>query len=224
MSFDVAQVIDDVKSQLTTAEADNSKKINTALGLCLEDLTTRMQSDGMLVSDTDSVTAGTRSHTVTGEKKDVRYIYVLKWGTGDDQKVLYYKPPKYFLEKYDNPSQSTGIPTYYTVLLNDIGNPIIKFDCPTSATDTLTVYYFKNATPQTIGRFRSEIVLVMGTLAYFYGRTTEKGKVLYEDYKEAVKLAREADPFLAQIDAKFQMCKYDREVRDIIWALRDRRY
>ena len=224
MPYDLSEVVDDVKSQLDSNDAKKSSKIYSSIGLCLSDLADRLKSVAMVEDYTVSVAASSREVTLTGDSFDLESVYYLKWSTGDDQKPLYYRPPEYFLEEYDNPSEAADGPTYYTIILNDAGMPIIKFDCPTSKTDTLTVYYFKEALPENMARFRSKIAVIKGALAYFYGLDTEKGAIWYAAFKEAAMMARSSDSFVADEQPKMILSKVHRDIRDIVWSERDKRY
>ena len=224
MPFDLSEVREDIRSQLSGAEKRAVKQIDIALGLCLDDLAMRMQGKATITNYTVSVAKSTRTVTLSGNNDDLQYLWILKWSTGDNQKVLNYVAPKRFMEDgYDNPGASANIPSYYTIMDSDDGMPTIKFNCPTSAADTLTVYYHRELTPQGIARLRHKTPIVLGTLAYFHGKGTEGGEALYAQYREAVKLARESDPFLDKGPRMFQRKEFDREAADLVAAQRHRR-
>lgn len=224
MPFSFVSVVEDVKRQLPPDDARQINRIESAVNLALYDMAARMKSINQVRNYDISVAASTRTVTVEGEYADIRYIWFVKYGTGSEQKPLEYVAPEFFVEKYDDPSVAVGTPTYYSILTNDYGKPVVKFDVPTEQADTLTVYYFCEPTQQNISRFRSPTAIITGALAYFYGKATEIGTKLYQDFKEMVALERESDPHMADPDRRFKMNKFDREVRDITLSLRDRRY
>ena len=223
MPYDLSEVIDDIKSQVSDVDRKKTAKIHVAIGLCLDDMSERMKSVAMIENYTVSVTADSRTVTLEGDNLDMQQIYYLKWSTGDDQKPLVYKPPEYFIEEYDNPSAAAGVPTYYTILLNDDGFPIVKFNCPVSSTDTLTVYYFKEALPENMARFRSKIAVMCGALSYFKGRVTSEGKEWYRAFEVAVVLAMSSDAYMADELPRMILSIKHRRIRDIVWTLRNRR-
>jgi hypothetical protein len=169
----------------------------------------------MVKSYNVSITSSTREKTLTGNNNDLRYIYYLKIGSGDEQKTLKYRPPEVFIEKYDNPSAAADIPTYYTILESDDGSPTVKFNVPFAASDTLIVYYFSQTSLQNLSRFRSMTAVVACALAYFWGVASEKGIVQYQLYEKLMNLTKESDKFNQRHDTKFTMNTFNEQVRTI---------
>lgn len=215
MLFDSETVIDAMKIQMATAEKRADKKISTALISVLDDMATRMRSVAMVKNYTVVLATLDRTKTLTGNNDDLRYIYYLKIGSGEKQKLLRYRPPEKFIEKFDNPSATAGIPTYYTIFESDEGSPTIKFDVPLAASSSLLVYYFAQTSQQNISRFRSMTAVVAGALAYFWGIADDKGVVQYALYKELMGLTKESDKFNQRHDTKFTMNAFDEEIRTI---------
>lgn len=215
MLFDSETVRDAMKAQMETAEKRNSEKISTAIVSVLDDMGTRMRSVAMVKNYTESLATSDRTKTLTGNNNDLSYVYYLKIGTGEEQKLLRYRPPERFIEKYDNPSASAGTPAFYTIFESDDGSPTIKFDVPLAASNSLLVYYFAQTSQQNISRFRSMSAVVAGALAYFWGVASEKGMVQYGLYKELMGLTKESDKFNQRHDTKFVMNKFNKEVRTL---------
>jgi len=196
MLFNLASIIELIKDQVTATEAHDTAKIRRCIGLCLDDLATRLKSDSMLTVDTDTIAAGTRETKLTGASNDLQHIYMLKYGTGASEILLEYKDPEYFVRNFDDPSVSAGTPTYYTILVADEGYPKVKFDVPTSASDTLTIYYILAPSLELISYFKSSAAIIHGTLAYFYGLKTPEGTALYANFNAAAARLRAIDSFL----------------------------
>lgn len=215
MLFDSETVIDAMKAQMATAEKRRDKDISTAIISVLDDMAVRMRSVAMVKNYTVSLAVSDRTKTLTGNNNDLRYIYYLKIGSGEEQEPLRYRPPERFIEKFDNPSAAAGTPTYYTIFESDDGSPTIKFDVPLQATDSLLVYYFAQTSQQNISRFRSMSAVTAGALAYFWGIASEKGAVQYGLYKELMGLTKESDKFNQRHDTKFVMNRFNEEVRAI---------
>jgi len=213
MLFDSETVIDAMKAQMSPSEKRADKKISTSLISVLDDMSTRMRSIAMVKNYTVSLATSDRTKTLTGNNNDLSYVYYLKIGSGDDQKLVRYRPPERFIEQYDNPSANAGIPAFYTIFESDDGSPTIKFDVPLEASNSLLVYYFAQTSQQNISRFRSMSAVVAGALAYFWGVASEKGAVQYALYKELMGLTKESDKFNQRHDTKFVMNKFNRDVR-----------
>lgn len=224
MLFDKDQVIELVKKGLSPAEKKQGGSIELSLLAALDDIATRMKSVASVKSDTVSIAGGDRTATLSGSNDDLWQIYYLKYGTGNEQKLLTYVPVKRFLEDYDNPGIGSGIPSRYTILVtNDEGFPTIKFDVPASASDTLTVYYFAEQSAEDLSKFRSAAAVVQCTLAYFKGIGTEAGLVHYATFERLVELARSSDKFEARPEHMFSANKLDRTMNAVKFNMTNRR-
>lgn len=221
--FDKAAVFQLVDQGLEPGQRRMTTSKELALAACLDELGQRMRSKGFIRSYTATVTANTRSYTVRGDSDDLKSIYALKIGSGDEQRVLEYTDPQQFLRDYDDPNATAGMPSRFTVLVADEGFPVVRFNCPLESAESLLVYYHISLTPDNVGLARSISAAVAGTLAYFFGTTTEAGVGHYQRFRELVKLGREADSFTPDVSTEFRLCKQDRDIRVVTAQLRSKR-
>lgn len=234
MILDLATIQSSVKDQLDPAEKADLQRLNRAIANCLDDYSTRLVSVGVLTSYEDTVTAGSRTFTITGQGGDLRYLYALKFGSGESQSPLVYVDTGEFLRLYDNPAADSGVPSYFTILNNDAGDPIVKFDRPTSAADTLVIYYAVDYSPNNLAQLRSGSAIISGTLAWFWGISDGKfdptgafvpgrGSRAYGVYLDLVKQARASDHFLIKTKPRVGMNSFERETNAIRDDMRSRR-
>jgi len=222
MQFSKETILSGVKMALSPAARSRRNDLDMAMSLCVDDLSMKLQSVGMMTYKDETVAISTRTQTVSGDGGDLQYIYAVKFGTGSDQKLLEYVDQIMFLKQYDDPSATADEPTYYTILTSSEGHPTIKFDVPTSAADTMRVYYFAELTKETMTKIRSGSALVNGTLAYFLG-TAGEGAGYYERFKEGVKQMRASDNFRTKKHFEYGTSREDIVINNIKWNLRDKR-
>lgn len=214
MLFDYQQVFDATADQIKTAgEVVQPQKLERAIGLCLDDFTTRLSSRGFLASYQDTVDAAARTFTATGEAMDMKNIYLVRLGlNGAWEKPLTYRSPERIFSEDETGSQVAGTPSKYTILTSVDGWPLLRFNCELSEAMTIEVYYFVQMTPQNITRMRSQAVIVMGAAAYYLG-ITKNGAGFYSAYQELSALARATDDFRAQGSKQFEMNEDDKDFR-----------
>ena len=220
---DKTQVITAMKRNMTQAEKGKSTEINNSIAMCLDDLSNRLQSEGLMTTTEVPIAADTRSKELSGEVNDLNFIFALKYGTGNEQKIMEYVEAELFLKLWDNPSAVAGDPSRYTILTSISGNPVVKFDVPAKTADTLVLYYFADLTVDNMTRARSSSAIVAGSLAYFYGFSEQKGAIHYERYKVLVQMMRAGDKFRAKKPGQFVQSKEDRDIRTIQQNIRSRR-
>jgi hypothetical protein len=224
MTFDKSTVLDLMKNGMTSADKKRSADIETALSAALSDYTLRMKSIGMLKEDTETTSDGDRTATLQGAESDLQGIFAVKIESGDDEVTLTYAAPKYFLEEHDSTQASAGTPSVYTILKNDDGWPIIKFNRPVSGARIIRYYYFASYTGATLAMARnSNAALSQGGKAYFYGIETDKGIACYATYKELTKLNRAADSFMPKEAMQRHLSRQDREIMGTVNSIRGRR-
>lgn len=224
MILDLTTITSSIKDKLAPAEKADGPRLNRAINDCLDDLTDRLVSQSMLTSDTDTIAASTRTHTISGSADDLRYLFAVKYGTSDLEKTLEYVDPKEFLAKYDNPNAQAAVPSKYTILTSDAGDPVIKFNCPTSQSDTLTYYYVADTTANNLTQLRSGSAVVLGGLAWFWGPSDGgKGQESYRLYIEKVQRMKARDHFLVDSEKKFGPTRHERRVRQRINEIRQNR-
>lgn len=222
MQFDKSTVIQGMKMVMPPVDKGRTADINLSISLCLDDLSMKLQSVGVMKSYTESLSADTRTVTLEGDAIDLRDVYAIKYGTGSEQKVLEYKDPAVFLRTYDDPSATADVPSYWTILVASGGYPTVKFNCPTSEADTLTVYYFPDMTPDNMFMARSAAAIVEGALAYFYD-IADRGAAHYERYKELVKHMRASDTFTPKETKRIEMSIEDKNIRSTLTTIANRR-
>ncbi len=223
MIFDKDTIIKGVKQQLSPSEKNKKEGINIALNLCLDDLTMRLASASMITSYTVSIAQGDRTANLTGESNDLRYIFGVKYGTGSSQGYLEYTDPTEFLKKYDSPTAGQSQPSRYTQLVSVDGFPQIKFNVPASAATTITVYFYSDVTSDNVHKARSSSTVVNGTIAYFHGIGSTKGKRYYEVFEHLAKLALASDSFKRPKDSRFIMSKADEDIKIVQLNFRGKR-
>ena len=215
MILDLANIRASVKEQLTNAkEKADGKRLNRAINNCLDDLSTRLVTKGMLTSYEDTLTAGTRTYTILGDAQDLRYLFALKYGSGALQLPLDYIDPDQFIKKHDDPSASAGVPRFYTIMDNDGGDPVIKFNVPTLNSDTLVIFYAIDYSSNNIDKLRSGSAVIAGTLAWFWGISDgDRGERSYGIYIGLVALMRASDHFMIRPKKRLGINAFDRSVR-----------
>ena len=236
MILDLTTIEASVKDQLTDPnEKADKNRILRAINNCLDDLSTRLVTKGLLTSYEVTIPVSTREYTILGEASDLRYLFYLKYGTGDLQVLLEYVDPEEFLRRYDNPSASVGVPKFFTIVDQAFGDPIIKFDKPTESSDTLVIFYAIDYSSANLGNLRSGSAVIAGTLGWFWGISDGRadpvtgqfipgrGQRSYGIYIELVKLMKASDHFIAKVKPKVGMNTFDRGVREIQGNIRDRR-
>lgn len=169
----------------------------------------------MLSSYTVDIAQGDRTADLRGSAEDLRYIFGVQFGTGESQGPLAYIGPTAFLKKYDSPIADQGLPTIYTELVSVDGFPQIKFDVPSSTATTITVYYYSEVTADNVHRVRSASTVVNGTLAYFYGIGSKKGRPYYENFEHLAKLALSSDSFTRLKSSQFTTSQRDLGIHNV---------
>ncbi len=213
MIFDKATVIAGIQDQLrSSADRSNLNKIERSLNFALDDYTLRLADSGLLTNYDISISAGDRTVSVPGENDDLKYLFIVKYGTGNDQKPLEFVDKKQFLRDYDNPNATAGTPRFFTMLSTTDGFPVLKFNVPALAATTITVYYWQDMTPENIGQTRSGVAIMAGGVAYFYG-VLGGGAGEYALFEKLAGLSKGSDHFLKKVEKKFNLNKFDRDVR-----------
>lgn len=225
MIFDKTTVIEAVKKTLTATERSQKKKIDFALAVCLDDLSLRLRSDSYLTSYTTTISTGEQTATLTGDNMDLQSIYALVIESGTTKRTLTWKDQRMFLRDLESNSSNitAGIPEYFTQLGSDAGHPTVKFERQLDTSATLTVYYFADMTPNNVSKARAISPIVNGTLAYFYGFSTQKGSAYYANYEKLVTLLRSSDKYNDDPDTKFELSYFDKGVKSIQSTIRTRR-
>jgi len=213
MQFDKTQALALMKMGMSSADKRRTADHTLAMGAALDDLATRLQSDSYVTSYTVSATANDRDLQLRGNNNDLHSIFAIKMGEDAEQRVLDYVPKKRFLKDYDDPSTTAAAPAKYTQISSEEGYPIIRFDCPPETAEELTVYYWSQMNADNISAARSITAVVLGTKAWFYGVETDRGIVLYEQFKAAVRVARESDDFHGKPTSEFQLSRQDQLIR-----------
>ncbi len=223
MIFDKATVIAGIKDQLrSAADKGRLEKIERSLSFALDDYTLRLADSGLLTNYDITISAGDRTVSVPGENDDLKYLFMVKYGTGDSQKVIDFVDKKQFLRDHDSPAATAGTPRVFTMLSTTDGFPVLKFDVPAASATTITVYYWQDMTPENIGQTRSGVAIMAGGVAYFYG-VTGGGAGEYALFEKLAALSRGSDHFLKHIEKKFGLNKFDRDVRVLQQQIRMKR-
>jgi hypothetical protein len=190
MILSKADILSAAKDSFSQIDSLKGARWERALMLAVDDMATRMRSRSLIRSYTQTLSANTRTVTLSGESDDLRFIWCMKLGAGDNERVLDYQDPEAFLQDYDSSTAEAGHPTKYTVLKQEDGFPVIKLESPLSESEDLLVYYWYNLTTEEVVALRSITALVLATQAFFSGLQTPEGQGLYNGYAELVKLAR----------------------------------
>ncbi len=223
MIFDKATVIAGIKDQLrSAADRGKLKKIERSLSFALDDYTLRLADSGLLTNYDVSISAGDRTVSIPGENDDLKYLFRVKYGTGDSQKTIDFVDKKQFLRDHDSPAATAGTPRVFTILSTTDGFPVLKFDVPALAATTITVYYWLDMTPENIGQTRSGAAITVGAVAWFYGPGSG-GAAEYAAYEELASLSRGSDHFLKKVEKRFGLNKFDRDVRVLQQQIRMKR-
>ena len=223
MQFNKASTLELVRRSLSPRERKDISGQELALGMAIDDLATRLRSSQFLRSYDLSVASNKREKTVPGENNDLAHIFALKLGTGDKQRTLEYIDPQSFLRDFDAPDATAGDPNKYTILTYSTdGWPVVKFEVPLDGADTMKVIYWLEVTPETPVPMPAA-ALVQGTLAYFWGTSSEKGFPTYERFKEAARMERAAADMNPNAQKRFRLSREDRSVLGIQAAIKGRR-
>lgn len=213
MIFDKDQIITAMKYQLSSSQKKEKARLTSSLDLALDDLTMRLASVAMITSYSVDIAKGDRTADLRGSANDLRYIFELKFGSGANQGYLEWVDPKQFLLRYDSPVADQTQPTKYTVLESPDGFPRVKFDSPSSAASTLTVYYYTELTADNVNRARSSSVMVAGALAYFHGtRDGGRGERQYALFQNLAALAGSSNKFKRSRVTQFRMSKKNEDI------------
>ena len=224
MIFDKSTIIDGVKLALDPVDRSRSKDIELAMGLALDDLSTRLISKGFLSSYNLPLTVGEREFIIEGQGQDLNFIFLMKYTSGGYEAWLEYKGQEQFIRQDDIALDGqSGQPSVWTVYGSSDGFPTIKLDRPAQGSASLTVLYFPNYTPDNVAQARSASAIVSGTVAYFFGIDNVKGQNYYTAFKEGTKRMRAADDFRAKPTSKIVPSKDDEEINEIRWNIRGRR-
>lgn len=214
MVFDQTSVLDLAKLALTKDDKRRTDDLRLAMSAACDEMVLRLRSHSFIRSYTSNLAINTRSTTLTGEEYDLKYIFALKIGSGDEQQVLIPVDEQQFLRDYDNPSESASLPTHYSILVaNDNGYPTIKFNCPLESPEVLTVYYYIDITTENVSAAKSITAITAGTLAYFFGTKSEQGAQYHNEFKEMCALMRGADTFDITKPKEFTLSREDKNIR-----------
>lgn len=211
--FDAGTAITQAKMALPEqSDRNRTDELGIALSMALADLSARLRSQAYLSIDTDTIAGGNRTHVIKGKFQDAKRIFALKLGDGVNERVLNFIDPQEFLRNYDSPDATAGSPLKYTILNSSSGFAEIKFEAPLEISETLTVYYFTEFTPDNIALVKCTQAVVAGTVAYFCGIATPaiykydpisksnvlkrpSGKGYYDAFEKQAKLSRAADDY-----------------------------
>ena len=119
MKFDQTSVLALARLALDKSDKRRTDDLRLAMSAACDDMVLRMRSHSYVRSYTVDLAADDREVTLSGDNYDLKYIFALKIGTGDDQKVLIPEDEQQFLRDYDNPSEEADLPTYYSILEAD---------------------------------------------------------------------------------------------------------
>lgn len=217
-----------VKQGMNAIDEKKDQQIELALATCLEDFSLRIKSQGFLTYYETTVSAGVREFNVTGQSIDLKYIFAIQMGTGEYKRVLEYREPQIFLREHDSDTASANKPEIFTVVNSYAGFPVIRFNCPTDAAETLKVYYHTIITKDNLSAAKNVAAIVIGTQAFFYGTATgaeynpktgaqirPSGRVLFEQYKEEAVLAKAADRHMPYNAKEMNLSGDDRMIMKI---------
>jgi len=221
--FDKAAVFTIVDQALSPTDRRKTGAKEIALAVCMDEMGQMLRSKGFITSYAETLAINTREATLTGDANDLRAVFALKLGTGNTARVLEYTDLQQFLRDYDDSSADAGLPNRFTVLKSTDGYPTIKFECPLSTSDTLTVYYHIELTPDNMAMSRSISAAAAGTLAWFFGTATESGQIYHQQFRQLVRLARESDTFTPDAPTEFRLPRQDRNIRMVQAGIRSRR-
>lgn len=209
---------------LDSSERKKKGEIDLALSSAIDDMALRLKSDSFMDSYTDSVASGERELTVKGESDDLITIYIIKIATGSDQIVLESKDKGDFLKNHDVADATSGKPTMYSVVKAEDGFPVIRFDKPTDQAYSLLIYYSKEMTTGNISNFRFMTPFIDGTLAYFLGVGSTRGRIYYANFEKKVALMKGSDDFEKGKTSKFAEDNFVKEVRSTQREIMRKRY
>lgn len=223
MIFDKEGAIDKVKSQLSQTDRAKIGQIEQALSLTIDEMSLRLRSVMFIRSYSQTLAVSAREVTLTGEHQDLRSIYALKIGSGATERILEYRRPDIFLRDHDVGTVSSGSPKYYTVLESSSTYPVVRFDVPLMAAETLLTYYYYEMTPDNMTAINSVAPIVEGTLARFYGVDDIKGVNHYQNFTDLVALLRANDSPVPAVSSEIRRTKEDRNIAAVVNAVRNRR-
>jgi len=237
MPFDKMTAIIQVKQNLPDpADQNRTMDIEQSMSMALADLSARLRSQAYMTYYTDTVAAGDRTYTVEGEYKEAKRIFAIKLGSGTTERVLEYDDPQQFLRSSDSSATTGGSPTRYTILNSVDGFPVLKFNCPLSGAEIITIYHFVEFTVDNIAMVKCSSAVIVGTLAYFCGIATPaiykydpisqsnvvkrpSGEKYYAAFEKLVKLSRAADTATPYVPIQFELAGQDKNIRSIIKSI-----
>jgi hypothetical protein len=209
----VKQIKDQVRSVLSPSDRSRSTDIDRSYEFAIADLTNKFMQRNRLKIQKVSVSASARTVTLPGISYELSKIFYIRYGTGDDQRLLTHIDLPEFLKKYSSPSAAAGTPLYYTDigLDDDTQLPEIKFDVPAQAATTMELYYFTEANPNQIQDSMAP-ALANCTLAYFYGIGTEAGAPYYQAYRMNVGDAKAKEKVVVDKESRFIQDKPEEDI------------
>jgi len=235
MPFDAMTAINQVKQNLPDeADKNRTRDIEQSMSMALADLSSRLRSQAYMTYYTETVAAAARTFIVEGQYGDAKRIFAIKLGSGTTERVLEYDDPQQFLRSDSDSSAATaGRPTRYTILNSVDGNPVLKFNCPLVASETITIYHFVEFTVDNIAMVKCSSAVVVGTLAYFCGISTPaiykydpisqsnvvkrpSGEKYYQAFEKLVKLSKAADTATPYVSNQFELSGQDKNIRSVI--------
>lgn len=223
MIFDKSTIIAGMKMGMEPDDKARTDDIELAIGLCLDDLSTRLVSKGFLSAYDVPLTAGVRDKELTGANDDLNYIFAIKYTEGSTIAWLEYYGQEVFLRDYDLSTELSGPPTIWTFFSANDGYPVIKLDRNPAANSELTVYYYPSYTPDNVQMARSASAILAGALAYFYGIENPKGAPYYQRFERGAFRMRAADDYRAKPISRIVMSKDDLAIKSATRAVLNKR-
>jgi len=223
MVFDKTTVIAGVKLALSATDKSRGPDIELAMGLCLDDLSTRLVSKGFLMAYDEPLTLNVRDQVLKGLNEDLKYLFGIKYNYGAEIIWLDYCGVELFLRKYDIADDLQGPPTLWTQLTADGGYPVIKLDRNPADNSFLTVYYYPEYTPDNVQNARSIATITSGTLSYFYGIGTPAGAPYYAAFNAGSTRMRASDDFRSKPTSVIVPSKDDEAIRSARDVLKGKR-
>ena len=213
MFFDKTAVIELVKVQLTSTERKRTKEIEVALGGALDEYALMIRSENHITSYEVSVAINDREKELRGENDDLRNIFAIKIGSGDQQRILFYDPPDQFIQQYDVGETQAGAVRRFTVMHSTEGFPVIRFDVPSQTAETMTVYYHQDMGPENMILAKNLSAIAQGTLAWFFGIADERGQAHNAKFVRLAMLSRAADNVVPEYSVQIRLSKDDQDIR-----------
>ncbi len=156
--------------------------------------------------------------------QDIDSLFYIRYGTGEDQKLLTYVPLSEFLKKYSNPSAAVGTPSCYTLMgINpESGLDQIKFNVPAVSATTLELYYYMDVNLGFVKGSQGP-ALVNATTAYFFGVGSEQGVGYYNAYRANIRDARAKNKKVVDNESQFIPNQTDINISKIRRSMKDNR-